>query len=216
VEGYRTEKKGYRAWIKIPFPRLSEAQSIDEVRSDHYFILAGMGYPSYKQRIIAALDDITRHGAIDHFFICVDAEDSGLETKIEEIDAVLSAGQPFAHTHVIVHDCCMETWFLGNDRMVPSNPQGLELRNMKKFYDVRTQHPEKMGCPNAYSSTAQFHFEYLRRLFQEHGLSYTKVRPGSVTEKHYFKALLRRSTKTGHLASFQRLITTWRALDGSI
>ncbi len=216
VEGRRTEKKVYREWIRIPFPHLTEVQAIDEVLVDHYFVFAGMGYPHYKKRIADALNDISRHGHIDHFFICVDAEGFAVEAKTKEIQEILSINPPFTNTHVIVHNCCIETWFLGNPRLLPVNPQGSELRNMKRFYNVATDDPEEMGHPNDYSTRAQFHFDYLRLSFQEHGLSYTKIHPRTVVERHYFDALVKRTADTGHMATFQKLITVWRRLGGSI
>ncbi len=72
VEGRRTEKKVYRAWIHHVFPNLHEAATIEEVESNHFFLIHGGGYPSYCSRIPAALKDIIQHGLINHFFICVD------------------------------------------------------------------------------------------------------------------------------------------------
>lgn len=46
VEGRRTEKKVYRAWIHHVFPDLHEATTIEEVESNHFFLISGDGYPS--------------------------------------------------------------------------------------------------------------------------------------------------------------------------
>jgi len=58
VEGRRTEKKVYSAWIHHVFPHLRKAATIDEVESNHFFIISGNGYPSYYSRIPTALEDI--------------------------------------------------------------------------------------------------------------------------------------------------------------
>ncbi len=216
VEGKRTEKKVYRAWIGHAFPHLSEANTIEGVQSNHFFLLAGNGYPSYHQRILDALEDIVRHGTIDHFLICIDAEQDSVETKISQINEQISNGPAFPNCHVVVHDCCIETWFLGNRKMLARQPQSEPLRQFKRFYDVSVDDPERMGCSPEYEVRALFHQDYLKEMLRERGLSYTKPRPWAVTERYYFDALVERNAQTGHLRTFGRLITLWRAFGGAI
>ncbi len=216
VEGKRTEKKVYRAWIGHVFPHLSEAHTIEAVMSNHFLLLAGHGYPSYHQRILDALEDIVRHRSIDHFFICIDAEQDSVETKISQINEQISRGPAFPNFHVIVHDCCIETWFLGNRKMLARQPQSEQLRQFRRFYDVNVDDPEEMGYPPGYEFRAHFHLDYLKEMLGERKLSYTKSRPGAVTERYYFDALVERNTQTGHLRTFGRLINLWRAFGGAI
>ena len=216
VEGRRTEKKVYRAWIHHVFPDLREAATIEEVESNHFFLIHGGGYPLYCSRIPAALEDIVRHGVIDGFSICIDAEGYSVESKMNEINKITSEASPFPNCHVIVHNCCMETWFLGYRKMLRRNPQREQLRAFKQFYDVSREDPEQMGCPPEYEFRAQFHVTYLKEMLRERGLSYTKSRPGCVTEKHYFNALVERNAQTGHLNSFRRLIKLWEVFGGVI
>ena len=73
-----------------------------------------------------------------------------------------------------------------------------------------------MGCPPEYEFRAHFHFDYLKEMLRERGLSYTKPRPWAVTERYYFDALVERNAQTGHWRTFGRLINLWRAFGGAI
>lgn len=216
VEGRRTEKKVYSAWIHYVFPHLRKAATIEEVESNHFFMISGNVYPSYFSRIPAALEDIVRHGAIDHLFICVDAEEDSVEAKMNEIGKIISNGPSFPNCHIIIHNCCMETWFLGYSKMLRRNPHREQLREFKRFYDVSRDDPEQMGCPPEYEFRAQFHVAYLKEMLRERGLSYTKSRPRCVTEKYYFDALVERNAKTGHINSFGHLIGLWKIFGGAM
>lgn len=216
VEGRRTEKKVYRAWLSYVFPYLHEVDRIEDIYTDHYFMLAGNGYPSYRQRIIEALQNILRHKTVDHFFICIDTEQETVETKVKEIQGIISEGGNFANTHIIAQNCCIETWFLGNQRMMKRNPHNEQLRAYKNFYDVSTNDPEYMGCFPSYEVRAHFHEAYLKAMLQERGLSYTKSRPDNVIEQHYFEALVTRNIQTGHIQTFGILIDLWKKMGGII
>lgn len=216
VEGERTEKKVYRAWIAHVFPNLEQVYRIEDIKDNHFFLLAGYGYPSYLQRIPTALTDIKRHGNIDHFLICVDAEENTVEAKRAEIQEIISKSTDFAPCHIIIHNCCMETWFLGNRKIFRPHPHSKKLVEFIRFYDVSRDDPEEMGCPSDYPTRAQFHDEYLKEIFRERGLSYNKRRPAEVIERYYFNELIKRNTKTGHLATFGELIELWKTLGGRL
>ncbi len=225
VEGRRTEKKLYRAWLGHCFPHLRQVDQPADLKEDSFFILAGMGYPSYLQRIPGALEDSVEHGA-DHLFICMDAEERSYEERRQEVLELLEAhartlrsqGRRYAgQTHVIVAHCCIETWLLGHRRLVPRNPSSTKLAELKQFYDVSRDDPERMGCPSGNLwERARFHVEYLRELFLHHGQSYTKERPGMATEANYLAAMRERcldsSSTPAHLASFRALCETWSAM----
>ncbi|VEN73426.1 conserved hypothetical protein [Candidatus Desulfarcum epimagneticum] len=216
VEGRRTEKKVYRAWIGYVFPQLTEAGKIEDVHSNHYFIMAGYGYPSYRQRIRESLRDIAGWGNIDHFFICVDCEEETPESKIREIKEIVSEGEHVSNCHVMVQNCCMETWFLGNRRIMKRNPVGEALREYKKFYDVSRDDPEDMGRPADYKFRAHFHEAYLKAMLRERGLRYSKSKPGIVMERPYFQELADRNIETGHMPTFGKLIRLWKKMGGDI
>lgn len=102
VEGRRFDAKVYRAWIQHVFPHLRQAHRIEDVYSDHFFLLAGYGYPSYLQRIPMALGEIERHGKIDHFLICVDTEEESVEGKRNELQEIINKGPYFHSCHIII------------------------------------------------------------------------------------------------------------------
>ncbi len=215
VEGEQTERKVYRAWLGHVFPHLKEARTIEQVESDCFFILAGYGQPGYQKRIQNAVADILAHGKIDHFFICVDAETDTLAEKVSEVYACLPAQAiNIINYHIIVHNCCIETWFLGHRKILRRNPESSRLREFREFYDVGQQDPELMECHPAYGFKAQFHLEYLKEMLREQNVQYTKAFPRHVVDQVYLRALVERYTQTSHLQSFGRLFTLWQEMGG--
>jgi hypothetical protein len=222
VEGEQTEKKLYRAWLKSCFPQLAEVTQPADLTSNSFFMLAGMGYPSYLDRIPRALEDAARYGA-DHLFICVDSEEFSYEQRRQEVQGVLDTavstleGSGLRHqgrTHVIVATCCIESWLLGHKKLIPRNPSK-ELSAFKSFYDVSVSDPERMGRPEGFLTRASFHLEYLREVFRHHAKVYSKVNPGIAREPNYLAALRDRCLNESvlpHLASFRVLWDTWQAM----
>lgn len=216
LEGKRTEPKVYRAWVRHVFPQLTEVGIISDVKQDNYLLKSGFGYPQLLNRVDEILADITRHGSIDHFFICLDAEEDPPEDRAQEIETRLALKPSNTLHHIIIHNCCIETWFLGNTRIMKRNPQSERLRRFKEFYDVSVNCPELMGCPADYRVKAHFHLDYLKEMMTEKGLSYTKENPREVQKRTYLAALAKRREKTGHLESFGRLAAVWRTLGGNL
>jgi hypothetical protein len=189
--------------------------------SDAYFILCGNGVPSYLKRIPSALAEIRERASVDHFFVCVDSEDKSYVERLAEVrQAVEEAARetavrerhPRLGTHVIVQHCCMETWFLGHDKMLRRNPTSPRLVDMKRFYDVSADCPEQMGHPPGYLTRQSFHLAYLQEMLHEQGKTYSKAGPGVVIEANYLEALRRRCGSTGHLPSLNTLLSTWTSI----
>jgi hypothetical protein len=216
LEGRRTEPKVYRAWVRHVFPQLTEVGIISDVQRDNYMLKSGFGYPQLLNRVDEILADITGHGGIDHFFICLDAEEDQPEERAQEIEKRVTRKLPNTLHHIIIHNCCIETWFLGNSRMMKRNPQSERLRRFKQFYDVSVNCPELMGYPAGYRVKAHFHLDYLKEMMIEKGLSYTKENPREVQNRTYLAALAKRHDKTSHLESFGRLVAVWRTLGGGL
>jgi hypothetical protein len=216
VEGKRTEPKVYRSWIGHVFPQLTEAKTIEEVRADNFLIVSGFGYPQCLNRIDEVLEDINRHGAIDHLFVCLDAEEEPLDVKQAEIENRIVGKAPATSCHAVIHNCCFETWFLGNKRMMKRNPHSARLREWKAFYDVSIDCPEFMGAYSGYRMRAHFHTDYLKEMLGEKGLTYSKQQPGAIQEGHYLKELVNRHQRTGHLQSFAYLLSLWRSIGGNL
>ncbi len=230
LEGRRTEPKVYPAWINHQFPNLTRVNRIEDVSSDCFLLYAAKGYPRILQLIEQSFSDIYNHNKnsammIDHFFICLDADDDGyekrLETvnekikKIEDTNCNISTYQP--DYHIIIQNCCIETWFLGNTKMLRRNPQSKRLSIFKKFYDVSAKDPEKMDCYDSgdysFSNKAKFHEAYLKEMFLERNQRYSKLKPGIAANKEYLESLYERCFQTNHLKSLKYLLTIWKNLE---
>ena len=94
---------------------------------------------------------------------------------------------------VIVQDRCIETWFLGNKRIVSRNPQSERLREYLRFYDVRLNDPEAMGCHPDFQLHSPFHGAYVGEVFREKRLSNGKVNPGHVLDREFLDELVART-----------------------
>lgn len=117
---------------------------------------------------------------------------------------------PLSHGEmwVVVQNRSIETWFLGNRRILARGPQSSKLAQYIQFYDVSVDDPEQMGTFKGFSTHAQFHSAYLREVFREKRISYTKQRPGHVADESYLQQLLKRvSDEPQHLQSFQSFIS---------
>jgi hypothetical protein len=211
VEGRRTEPKVYGAWLPLLIPGLVRVARIEDAGDHHLHIVAGGGYPAYLDPIRAAVEDLRLPGnRFTHLLVCADAEELTLDERHAQIERVIvDAGCPVPHT-VIVADCCMETWLLGNRRLVRRNPQSTELRAYLEHYDVIAEDPEAIPAHPAHRTRAQLCVHYLRAVFRERKLAYSKREPGDAVKESYLDALTARASPPphgpGHLASFARLL----------
>ena len=218
VEGERTEVRIYRAWLGHVFPGLEPVPRIEDMAEARYFLIAGNGYPSYLKRIRAAVEDIRAEpDRFDRLWVCVDSEERTADERRAEItDIIAEAACPVAST-VVVHDCCIETWLLGNRKIVKRNPQSERLRGFFAHHDVRRDDPESMrALPPHYPLRAKLHLQYLQELFRERNISYTKKHPGDACENPYLRELVDRVDQTEHLSSLRFLVRHWRDLGASI
>ena len=108
---------------------------------------------------------------------------------------------------IIVQNRCIETWFLGNRRVVRKNPHSPVLRGYLQHYNVMVDDPELMGLHPAFTRHAQFHASYIKEIFQERQLHYSKKFPGPVLEGAFLDQLRRRvAREPTHLASLRTLL----------
>jgi hypothetical protein len=213
VEGRQTEKKIYRAWLRHAFPGLDGVGRIEDMDEARYYLIAGNGYPSYLERIRNAVGDIRAEpGRFDHLWVCVDSEEPTAEQRRTEIVDIMGGACP-----VVVHDCCIETWLLGHRKLVKRNPQGAHLRDLYTHYDVLTRDPEGMPAwPPRYPLRAALHEAYLKALFCERKLSYSKQHPSEACDLPYLRELIGRVDETAHLQSLRLLVARWRELGATI
>lgn len=212
VEGGRTEKKLYPSWLSHRLPDLTRISSPADACGSHYYLVSGGGQPSIlHDHLPNAIADVERYGTFDLLVVVLDAEESTVAVRLSEVkDAVEAAPTPLrsAKLRVIVQNRCIETWLLGNRRMLRRNPHDTELREYIDFYNVSEDDPELLLRRSGFTTCAQFHHVYLRAMFRERGLTYTKRDPGEARGEPYLRELEDRSA-SGHLASFgafQRLV----------
>jgi hypothetical protein len=234
VEGAITEDRTYRAWISHLFPHLNFAAKPEDAITNSYRIIRGNGYPSIFSAskiygsispLEACLNDINNYNNIDHFFICLDVEEDTYQTRFDEIKDRLESlkirvgiePSQLTKFHIIIQNCCVETWFLGNAEISNKNAP----KKRKKFSDFQTHYnillndPELMidHPPNHYHRTkAKFHKAYLKEYLEEFGLRYIQSNPTLITEKEYLEALIERCKLTNHLSSLKYLLNIWEEM----
>lgn len=208
VEGYRTEMLLYPAWIEILRPDLKRVRWPTDAQGLDYFLISGEGYPQLLNMIGNSILDINNNNSFTHFMIVVDAENDDEEHKRQLIlDHIRDHYSDFdlSRVFVVVQVRTIETWLLANKRVVTRNPQDKILAEYLVHYNVSIHDPEFMPLHSYFDYHAQFHFDYLKRLFVEKHICYTKINPGAAKTKTYFNQLVNRSNQN-HITSFKRFV----------
>ncbi len=207
VEGKRTEKKVYPAWLSVLIPELEKVKRIENINQNNYFLFSGEGYPALKNQLANCVSDINQLRNIDYFVVCLDGDDVGIEKRQQEILDYFIENKILLNENtkmkIIVQNVCFETWFLGNEKIFKKNPQDEDLRKWVKFYNVKNNDPELMQKPqNHKETTADFHFNYFSKLLQERNASYNKNNPFIVIQDSFLQELIKRHQNTEHITSF--------------
>lgn len=212
VEGAETETKVYPEWLRILAPRLRRVDDAWDVGENTYYLFSGGGIPSIFQHVSNAIADVNQirkdtGSGYDYLMVCMDTEEEDrefIERKINE--QLLQDGRVLKHGHLVIFEqkVCMETWFLGNRVVFKENPQNQKLSEFVRFYNVKTGNPELMGNidEDEFATKAQFHHQYLRDMFRERNIRYSKNNPREVCTKSYLDRLIERYEDTGHIGSF--------------
>ncbi len=211
VEGRRTEPRIYPYWLSYLIPELSKLQRFDENCINGYFIFSGFGYPHLLDEIMPnSIEDINNIGDYDYFVLVIDAEELSVEERIEEVNQFiekkgLSLGQ--TKIAIIIQNRCIETWLLGNRKIISSQPEDETLREYLAFYNVKEFDPESLGKHPEFETHAQFHESYLKKVFSEKGQSYSKKLPRHARDEAYLNQLIKRiENEPTHLNSFRNFI----------
>ena len=175
VEGAETETKVYPEWLCLLAPNMSRIDDAWSVKENSYYLFSGGGIPSIFQHISNAVADIN------------------------QINLESESGKAYDYLMV-----CMETWFLGNRVIYKENPQSQRLSKFIHYYNVKQDDPEDMGNINEseYATKAQFHHQYLKDMFRERNIRYSKNNPSEVCKQNYLNRLIERYEETGHIESF--------------
>lgn len=221
IEGAETERQVYEAWLHQHIPALRQVRNVADLTTDGYVLVVGGGNPSYVRRVADLLQDVDSHpGTVQELWICVDSDEATYEQRYEKVARALAEGKegkrlsvtnPSLEVRILVQHCCIETWFLGHDGFARAATQSPEIVAFKRFFDVSTRDPEEMSKGLGYPTRQKLHLAYLQAMLAEHGRPYSKRNPGIVLEPSYFEALRKRCARTGHLASFQKLLDALRA-----
>ena len=140
VEGRRTEAIVYPGWLAHLVPGLTRIRRHDDAADNSYFLLSAEGYPSIQEYLASAVDDVNAAGNYDYLIVSLDADESSVDERAEEVSEMLATrGAILRGTRLvtIVQNRCIETWFLGN----------LVLRQPEN----REEKPSRLGAPRVFS-----------------------------------------------------------------
>lgn len=214
-EGEETEPQVYKAWLGYLIPELSEVIDIQQVTDKNYYWISGKGIPQCYDALIDAMHIVNEIDLFNYLILVIDAERLTVEERKQEIKDYLAENHApelkSCRLEIIVQNVCIETWFLGNKKIFPNDLDSELFKKYVQHYNVKENDPEQMPIlPGSDFTTAQFHENYLRKLFEEKfkgRISYKKRKPKEVTEEYYLKALQQRILDDpGHLMSFQYFI----------
>lgn len=211
VEGRRTEPRIYPFWLSYLLPELTKLQNFDEPCLNGYFLFSGFGYPHLLDKTMPnSIEDINNIGDYDYFVLVIDAEELSIGERIEEVNLFIAEkGMALGKTEIVIitQNRCIETWLLGNRKIVSSQPEDETLREYLDFYNVKDLDPELLGKYEDFETHAQFHESYLKKVFSEKRLAYTKKHPRHAKDEAYLKQLIKRiEDNPSHLNSFRTFI----------
>jgi hypothetical protein len=221
VEGSRTEVTIYPQWLNHLRPELKRIDNPFVLNSDlsldkTFYIFSGGGYPSLLNHLLNAVNDINRIPRIDHFVICLDSEDRTVEETRGTILEYMKSNDialTSAKLSIIVQNCCIETWLLGNRKVFSRHATNPELLKCIEFYNTKDHDPELMTSISADYNRAQFHAYYLKQMLLEKKITYTKKKPDEACKRYYLDELISRNNQTNHIASFGDFISFCSSLE---
>lgn len=209
LEGEKTELQLYPQWVKFIIPKLTQVDFERDVVHNNYYIFSGGGIPSIYNHTINAIKNINDNPVFDKLIVCLDGEEVGVKRRIEIAkNKIEESGVKLIDSCeiiFIVQNVCIESWFLGNRKIVKRNPTNIVLKDFMDHHNVIVEDPEKMVSMSGYRNKAHFHFTYLKEVFKEHNLNYSKSNPKEVLKQTYFDELLKRTSETDHLPTLKNL-----------
>jgi hypothetical protein len=222
VEGSRTEVAIYPQWLNHLKPELKRIDNPFLLNSNSsldktFYMFSGGGYPSLlDNHLVNAVNDINNIPKIDYFVICLDSEERTVEETKRSIleymnnnHIVLTSAKLF----IIVQNCCIETWLLGNRKVFSRYATNPELLKCIEYYNTKDDDPELMTSISSDYNRAQFHAYYLKLMLREKHIKYTKKKPDEVCKKHYLDELISRNSQTNHIVSFGDFIGFCNSLE---
>jgi hypothetical protein len=221
VEG-KTEADVYPAWLSYLIPELQKVDNYEDAEQNNYYLFSSYGIPSIYNDIPNAIEDINRSAKYNYFVVCVDSDAATVAQREEKILRLLEENIRLndASLKIIVQNRCIETWFLGNRKVYTRYPQNNpKFIEYSAFYNISQNNPELMKKPDTFEgSIAEFHFRYLKSMFNERGnMSYSKANAAVVQGLSYFKELQSRvDDEPSHLATFTNFLQFCNKLKAEI
>ncbi len=211
VEGRRTEKKVYPAWISHLIPRLSPVNWAYQANNNNYYLFNGNGFPALLHNHLKnSIEEVNELEKFNYLVLVLDVDESTIDGRINEVNEFLEENNLELNSNteliIIPQNRCIESWFLGNQKVFKQNPQGLDLISYVQFYNVKTNDPEEMGIYPNFNTHSQFHADYCVEFLQERNIRYSKNRPNGVIDKDYLESLILRNQETNHIKSFKLFV----------
>ena len=219
VEG-NTESEFYPKFVDHYFQgKLKRVQDFDHAISNNYHLVGSGGHPyiytgpKFPDPNAAALKnailDVNTNPVYDYLILCLDADETTIEDRIVEFNNYIKKFKnegvvlnSYCEFKLIIQNRCIETWFLGNKKMLKSNPNSEPLISYVKYFNVKTDDPELMGNYSEDYTHQDFHLQYLRAMLREKRLQYKKELPLTVASESYIEQLEKRVAEKGkHLTT---------------
>lgn len=212
VEGDIGEKYVYKTWVPFVNPSLSYVSHISLTKEDNFSIVSGGGYPRYFDVIESAIEDVNNYNNIDRLVVAIDSEELSYSEKLSEIEDYLACFTCKAQMKIIIQHFCLETWALGNRKIIRPNPQSRQLIQYKKFFNVRSEDPELLPHYGIKGwNRAQFAMHYLKKALNDKfkSLTYNKSNPKALLHEKYFNRVKSRYVETQHIKSFNDFLNAF-------
>lgn len=208
VEGRQTERKVYPMWLSILSPHMKKVDSPESAVDNNFFLISGEGYPKLLDVALNnCLKDIKASGSFNSFWIVLDTDGQSMEDRGQDIyNRIAQSGIEIGDcsVQIIFQNPCIETWGLGNKFIISKNQLHGDLNDCFHFYDVSANDPELMTKPAGYIGTiANFHEFYLKTMFSQVKMNYSKSRPHALSDKNTVEGMVSRIREGEHLGTFK-------------
>lgn len=220
VEG-KTERKVYPKWLSSLVPDLKRVDNPVDVDLNNYYLISGGGYPSLlNNHLIDSVADVNNVGRFDLLVLVIDTDDQSTDEKIAEVKQFVKDNNiklEACRLVIVPQVICMETWFLGNNKIYPRVSPTAECSSFANHYNISKYDPELMKKPSSHiGSNADFHYEYLKVILKSKNIRYSKNHPQEVHEAHYINELKNRiKSDPAALKSMARLFAFFDEIQAS-
>lgn len=211
VEGKRTEKKVYPKWLEFLIPKINRIDMACDATEKNYYLFSGNGFPALLHNHLRnSIDEVNEINKFKYLVLILDVDESTIEGRILEVNNFIEENNLSLNGEteliIIPQNRCIESWFLGNEKVFKSNPTSTTLVSYINFYNVKSNDPEKMGIFNGFSTHSLFHADYCKEFLNARSIRYTKNFPNGVVDEDYLKSLISRIEKSTDLNSFKGFI----------